>query len=105
MLLRLHSSVVPGQTTCFCVKESLGFGSHKLVSGVTAASDMQMDGANQELWLVDGQPGPEDAHSMVASLAAELGGAWRHQAEQQSKYSLKMEYLEQVITPMTPVVA
>lgn len=65
---------------------------------------MQVEEANQGLWLVDRQQGSEDAHRGVDSLTAELGGAWRLQAGQQSKYSLQVEYLEQVTTSLTPVV-
>ena len=38
------------------------------------------------------------------SLAAELGGALQDQAKQQSEYSLKLEYMKQVTTSLTPVV-
>lgn len=94
--LWLHGPVAPEQTTCFCVL---------LMSKITATSGMQVERANQELWLVDRQPGSEDDdHRTVDTLAAELGWAMREQAEQQSEYSLELEYMERVITSLTPVV-
>lgn len=75
------------------------------MSGITATSGMQVEAANQELWLVDRQPGSEDDdHRTVDTLAAELGWAVREQAEQQSGYSLELEYMKRVTTSVTPVV-
>lgn len=54
---------------------------------------------------MDKQPGSEDDdHRTVDTLAAELGWAMREQAEQQSEYSLELEYMKRVTTSLTPVV-
>ena len=55
----------------------------------------------QELWLVDTQPGLQDAHQMVDFLTKELDDVVRDRSVQYSNFTRQLDYMTRVITQLT----
>ena len=55
----------------------------------------------QELWLVDSQPGLRETGLTINFLTAQLNEVMRDRSEQYSQFTRQLDYITQVITPLT----